>query len=246
MSAEGGEECVTRYLLSYPLGPRTPAYRDNPPVQVRRQRAMDQGDPFDQSWVAAITHSGTHMDCPRHFNPNGMAVSQLTAAQMVFEAVVLAELLTGEDGLITADRLEPLAEQLDGADLLLLRTGFGVVRRADPHRYGWHNPGFDESAGEFFLRFPTLRAVGLDTPSASAAQHLEAGLAFHQKVLGTHRPGAQPFFILEDVDLTRCRGRIDRVYVVPLLIEDVDSSPCTILAEVDLLARATPASGRRV
>ncbi|MDA8198749.1 MAG: cyclase family protein [Thermaerobacter sp.] len=224
---------MTRYLLSHPLGERTPVYRDNPPVEVRRQHAIDRGDPFDQSWVGAVTHSGTHMDCPRHFNPEGLAVSQLTADQMVFNHIVVADVPTADDGLITAARLIPLRDRLEVAELLLIRTGFGAVRQADPHRYGWHNPGFDESAGQFLLKFRALRAVGLDTPSASAAQHLEAGLLFHQAVLGTHRPGAPPFFILEDVDLSLPIDYLDRVYVVPLMIEGVDSGPCTILAEVD-------------
>lgn len=222
-----------RYLLSYPLGERTPVYRDNPPVSVRRQFAMERGDPFDQSWVCAVTHSGTHMDCPRHFNPEGLAVSQLTADQLVFTRVVIVDLPTDDDHLITASRLDSFRDRLRDAELLLIRTGFGAVRHMDPHRYGWHNPGFDESAGHFFLEFPALRAVGLDTPSASAAEHLETGLSFHQLVLGTHRPGAQPFFILEDVDLSVALDHVDTVYVVPLLIEGVDSSPCTILAEVE-------------
>lgn len=236
---------MTRCLLSYPLGEGTPVYRDNPPVEVRRQFALDRGDPFEQSWLLTITHNGTHMDCPRHFNPDGLAVWQLTADHMVFSPVVVADLPTVDDGLITAERLAPLGDQLLSAELLLIRTGFGAVRREDPRRYGWHNPGFDESAGQFLIEFPALRAVGIDTPSASAAQHLEAGLRFHQAVLGTHRSGAKPFFILEDVDLSPTLGHLDRVYVVPLMIEGVDSGPCTILAEVDASA-SKPAASRGV
>lgn len=236
---EGGQKDVTdvstgirHLLLSYPLGVDTPRYRDNPPVRIWPQYAMAAGDGFNQYFVMSVTHSGTHMDCPRHFNAAGPSVADLPLEFFVFEHPVVLDLPKRDDALIIADDLAPHRDQLAAADLLLIRTGFGQVREADPQRYGWHNPGFAASAGHWLVSLPRLRAVGLDTPSASAAQHLDEGIRFHQVVLGRDRPDAAPFVILEDVDLRGALAGLHRVYALPLIIQGVDSSPCTIFAEL--------------
>jgi arylformamidase len=218
--------------LSYPLGVATPRYRDNPPVRIWPQYAMAAGDGFNQYFVMSVTHSGTHMDCPRHFNPLGPAVADLPLDFFVFEHPVVLDLPKTDDELIGAQDLEPHRGQLAEADLLLIRTGFGLVREADPERYGWHNPGFDASAGRWLVSQPKLRAVGMDTPSASAAQHLDQGIRFHEVVLGRDRADAAPFVILEDVNLRGALRGLERVYAIPLIIQGVDSSPCTIVAEL--------------
>nr|WP_258881295.1 cyclase family protein [Paenibacillus sp. sptzw28] len=77
-----------------------------------------------------------------------------------------------DDELIEKSDLAPFAEHITGTDLLIIRTGFGELRVSDPISFGNRNPGFAASAGEYLMEFETLRAIGMDLPSAVAAEKL--------------------------------------------------------------------------
>jgi len=55
-------------LLSYPLGPATPTYGDNPPVSFTVLSDLTQGDVANWPTFTTINHNGTHLDAPYHFN----------------------------------------------------------------------------------------------------------------------------------------------------------------------------------
>lgn len=218
-------------MLSFPLSEKTPLFRDNPPVKVWPQFSTDTGDVFNQSFLLTINHNGTHMDGPRHFNPDGLSLWELPIEDFIYDRVAVLDISKSDDELITAEDLRPHQEQIAKADLLIIRTGHGAFRSSDIYRYGWHNPGFAKSAGDFLIEFTNLKALGMDVPSAASAQNLDEGVAFHQAVLGTHRSDHRFILIIEDMNLEQDLNRMERVYALPLLVEGMDSGPCTIVGE---------------
>ncbi|MBW5447954.1 cyclase family protein [Cohnella sp. CFH 77786] len=222
---------MNRVVLSYPLSVNTPVYKDNPPVRIWPQTLIENGSPYNQYVIQTINHNGTHIDAPRHFNPQGKTLSEIPLDYFVFNRVSVIDVPKREDELITAADLMPWADRIAGSDLLLIRTGFGRIRGSDPLRYGNRNPGFAASAARFLMAFDSLRAIGVDFISAAAAQKPEEGILFHQIMLGKGRKDGRFILIMEDLNLNRDLSQIRTVYAVPWFIEGVDSSQATIFGE---------------
>jgi arylformamidase len=220
-------------LLSYSLGNDTPTYADNPKVSLQPASLIETGGVANWFTLTTINHNGTHVDAPWHFNPNGAKLTDLSPDWFVYQHPRLIDIPKGEDELITAEDLEPHASAIEEADMLLIRTGFGAqVRSQDPKRYGWHAPGFHPSAARYLKRFPMLRAVVMDFPSAAAPQHREEGFEFHRIALGAQE--SPTFFLLvEDakLDPDLRQEELNRIVMAPLLLEGADAAPVTILAE---------------
>jgi len=140
---------------------------------------------------------------------------------------VVLGLTKGESEMITFAELKGYEDDIAKADLLLLRTGFQECREKDPDKYMKRNPGVSAEASAYLAtKFQELRALGFDFISLSAAQNREEGRKAHKALLN-----GRDFFIIEDMDLSRVPKHVKRVLVVPLFVEGVDSSPCTVLAE---------------
>lgn len=225
-------------FLSYPLGPSTPTYGHNPPVQFTVCSDMSQGGVANWLEFRSVNHNGTHLDAPYHFNPRGKRVSELGPEEFVFERPGLLELPLEDGGLVTAEALSKHAGVIGTSDLLLVRTGWGERYRAsDPVRFGRRAPGFAASAGRYLLEHhPALRAIGMDLPSAASPVEGEPnaeGLEFHRVVL---RTGAQPqeryLLLVEDMNLEGLSSAPRKVWILPLRLEGADAAPVTVLAEL--------------
>lgn len=219
--------------LSYPISSRTPMFPGNSGPTVRSASSISRGDPANSLELTVINHSGTHMDFPRHFWNSGRSLSDFGPDDLMFRSPRLVDLPKHSGELITADDLLAVADVLMQADLLVIRTGYAAATRwSDPDRYASHSPGFHSDAADVLVdeRYP-LRAVMLDTISAACPQHIDQGLEFHRRALGATGSPKQ-ILLIEDVYLPGGLTNADlgSIVVAPLLIEDADGSPCTIVA----------------
>jgi kynurenine formamidase len=133
---------LTRLLvLSHPLRSDSPVWPTNPPAaRVELQESIARGDPDNAARLALYSHSGTHVDTPWHFNPDGPAASQLPIDAFVFDAPRLIDVPTGQRQMIRAEALQPHADVVAEADILLIRTGWGERRAADGAVYAGEGP----------------------------------------------------------------------------------------------------------
>lgn len=102
--------------ITLPLGPDTPVYPGDPPVEVTRLREAGAGDQYALSRLTLGSHSGTHVDPPAHFLPGGATVDALPLAPLLGPALVV-DVAVGRP--VLAQDLAPYLP----AERLLLRTG---------------------------------------------------------------------------------------------------------------------------
>lgn len=69
--------------ISLPVHDHMPGFPGDPPVQVVRTRSLADGKPYNLSAMAMSSHSGTHVDPPLHFIPNGTPADGLDLRVMV-------------------------------------------------------------------------------------------------------------------------------------------------------------------
>lgn len=80
---------MTIYDISIPISPGLPVWPDDPQVELDRVCDMAHGDECNVSRLVCSVHTGTHVDAPRHFLPQGATVDQLSLNVLIGPAVVV-------------------------------------------------------------------------------------------------------------------------------------------------------------
>jgi arylformamidase len=146
---------------------------------------------------------------------------------------VVVDVPKEDDQLVTGADLAAHEAELAGADMILVRTGYGARwRDADPVRYSHHGPGFDSTAGRFLVdRLPQLRAVAMDFISCACLAYEQEGVEFHRICLGREATDRY-IFMIEDarIDADLDATHLGSVVMAPILFEDQDGGPVTLLA----------------
>ncbi len=214
-------ELSHRLSVEAPLPPGVPA------MQVQPYYSTDRGDASNLFLLQLSNHSGTHIDAPWHFVATGLRICDFSLEEFVFDRPLCIDVAIGDGQLLERAHFESQAERISKADLLLVRTGYTRWRRKSPERYALQSPGMSvQGAGYLAGHFSRLRAIGLDTISLASMQHLEEGLEAHRVLF---RGEGRRFLIIEDMNLEFDLSQLRRVIALPLFIEGVDSSFCTIM-----------------
>ncbi|GBC68646.1 Kynurenine formamidase [archaeon HR01] len=213
--------------LSHPLSENTPSYAGGPGLTIKPHRQIVRGDSSNSYIVTLLNHLGTHVDAPNHFSVTGRSISSYRPEELFFTSPALVDIPKRSGELLSRSELSSYERVIAGADLLLVRTGFQRYRVEEPERYASLGPCLSAEAAHYLAGFPGLRAVGFDMISISSPLHRDEGRAAHRVLLVE-----RGILIVEDMDLMGKPRELKRVVVAPLMIEGVDSAPCTVLAEV--------------
>jgi len=212
--------------LSYFISERTPLYGNSAGIQFLPDKAINKGDSCNTTNLSFPNHSGTHIDFPYHFNPEGKAINDYPASYWQFDHVKMID-LSGKvaDCQIIGSKIFSSLENSD-TDLLLIRTGYGAFRGKD--RYTLTPPGLSADLAPFLRRkFPKIRCIGMDLISVSSYSNREEGRKAHHAFLNPDK--GEPILLIEDMKLDT-DGPFNKVIVAPLLIDNADGTPCTVLA----------------
>jgi len=225
---------VRLVALSYPLSPSSPVYPGNEPVQVTAVASMAAGDAANVYRFCTLNHNGSHVDAPRHFNPDGPSAGELPLEAFVFGSPLVVDVPKVLGEMITGDDLRAVVGPDSGADLLLVRTGSGALRDRDPVTYAERNPSLHPSAARYVAdELPTVRAIGLDSISAGSPLHREEGREAHRILTGVGRSDGRFVLIYEDLRLPMDLPPLGRVWALPLVVAGTDSAPVVVVGEVD-------------
>lgn len=220
-------------VLSHPLRPDSAVWPTNPPAaQVELQESIERGDPDNAARLALYSHSGTHVDTPWHFNPDGPAAWQLPIETFVFDAPRLIDVPVGRRQMIEPEAFERHAGAIAEADILLIRTGWGERRAGDAAVYAADGPVLHPAAARWLIGQPRLRAIATDAISIGAIWNLPQTVEAHHVLTGVGRTDGRFLLIYEDVRLVPEAARARRIFAWPLFIEGSDGSPVTIVAEL--------------
>ena len=215
--------------LSYPMNADTPTYGDLPKPEIIPYKSIAAGDTSNVYAITVYNHTGTHIDAPAHFVSDGRRISDYSPEELIFLKPLLIEMPKGPNEWVEKEDLK----KVKGADCLLIRTGFGALRGQEI--YKTHNPGISPEA-ILWLRqeFREIRCVGIDAVSISGFQDRTRGRKAHLAAFERRGGFGEPLLLIEDMWLPVLkRGeKIRKIIVAPWLIQEIDSAPCTVLAEV--------------
>lgn len=205
------------HYLSYFLETDMPAYGgEEGQIKFTEIRSIAKGDTTNNLKFEFINHIGTHIDFPRHFSNEGKTCSDYPASFWVFEKV----------GFIECD-VENITEAIESispdVELLLLKTGFSVKRKEK--EYWSSQPVIKaELARILRKRFKRLRVFGFDLISLTSKLDRAEGKLAHQLFLLEN-----DILVLEDMNLISLHHTPAKVIIAPLLVENADGVPCTVI-----------------
>ncbi|UAX41714.1 cyclase family protein [Pasteurella canis] len=222
---------MTYQLLSYPLDVKDPGFPGEPTLTYDICTSTAQGDVYNSAIIHLFNHFGTHFDAPKHFNPNGLAITELPLTYFIYEKPLLIDLPKSAGSLIEPEDLAPYLMQIKQADCLLIRTGLEQLRAKDPQQYAANGGAVSIQAAKYLIDHASnLKAIGFDFISLASPANPDHGVEAHQVMLGMYKENF--ICIIEDMRLSQLDSKtLKRVLAMPLLVKGIDSAQVTVLAE---------------
>lgn len=218
--------------VSYPLEKLSPLYPGSPEVSFNPVKSIANKDSSNTSMLSFGSHSGTHIDAPLHFCEDGFSIIDVLKAENIFSPAVCIDISKEINSYIGRTDLEPYAEQISNAEVLLIRTGFFKYRNDKQDIYTTSHPWVHPNVPEYLREIcPQLKLFGTDAISISNPSHRDEGRAAHKVFLCDEKP----ILLLEDADLSDPRlldGEF-KLQIYPWIVDELESTPVTALAALD-------------
>jgi arylformamidase len=182
----------------------------DPPVSIERVTDMEKGAMNNVSKICMGSHTGTHVDAPRHFIKNGQKVGAMSSDQMIGTARVIE--------IHHSKYITP--EELTGQNI---RRGERILFKTRNSSHTWYKEAFDEdfvsisNAAADFLASRALKVVGVDYLSVGGFKG--DGAYIHRTLLGSG------IWLIEGLDLSRVNPGKYYLSCQPLKLESGDGAP---------------------
>lgn len=214
--------------LSHFLKPSTPTYGNRDRFSIIENSSIVKGDTANSFSINFSTnHMGTHIDLPKHFFDNGKTINDFEPDFWIFKKISLIDIYKNKGEIINTEDIAN--KEIDkNCELLLIKTGFEKFRKQKI--YWEENPGIDPAVADYLRnKYPKIRTIGFDFISLTSFQHRVLGKEAHRKFLD----GKDGFItIIEDMHLSDISSSPQKLIVLPILINEIDSSPVTVIAEL--------------
>ena len=199
--------------VSVPLTPGLPAYPGNPAFEFQPIKRIADGGSSNVSRLVMGTHTGTHIDAPRHFIDDGIGVDELALNLLIGRTRVVE---IPKRGPITADDLAAAG----------LREDIRVLLKT-PNSSLWGSGAFHEdyahvaASGARYLVEQGVKVVGIDY--LSIEQFKSNGAPAHRTLL------SNGVIIIEGLNLSEADPGMYEMYCLPLRVTGGDGAPARVV-----------------
>lgn len=219
--------------LSYLIDVNTPLYPGTPPITAKQIKSIGKGNTCNTSLVCMSSHSGTHIDAPRHFFNSGRAMGGYSDKDLFFKQPLILDCPKGPDeGIGIDDVKNGIGEKKP--DALLIRTGFSRLRSRHASVYRSRNPYLMPQCAAWLREERSeLKALGIDCISVSSYSHRDAGRQTHKILLAAGGRNGSSVLLIEDMYIPHLRKKLKGLIVIPLLNNCPDGTPCSVVGMCD-------------
>jgi arylformamidase len=199
--------------VTVPLDANLPTYPGNTPFRIEATKRIARGESSNVSSLHMSTHSGTHVDAPRHFFDSGLGVDGLPLEMLLGRVRVIE--VTSRRG------IGP--EELSESDL---SEEVRVLIKTHNSRL-WGSPEFHQQylgvteAGAKHLIEHGIKVLGVDY--LSVEEFKKPGAPAHHVLLGG---GA---IVIEGLNLRDVEPGVYEMFCLPLRIVGADGAPARVV-----------------
>ena len=183
-------------------------YPGDPKVDIKKEKTF-QKDGVIVSKIAMGLHTGTHIDAPLHYLPDGKTIDQIPLESLTGNALV-CDLSSVKDCIKAKDLRKFLIEK---GDIVFLKTmNSNIIRKKFSKKYVYL-----DSDGADYLIEKNIKAVGIDCLSIEKFNSSDA--VVHKKLL------RKEISIIEGLVLGHVAGGRYLTHCSPLRILGAEASP---------------------
>ena len=199
--------------VSVPLASGMPSYPGNPEFELQPIKRIADGGSSNVSRLVMGTHSGTHVDAPKHFIDGGVGVDALPLDLLIGRARVIE---IGHRGGIGAEDLASAG----------LREDIRVLLKT-PNSRLWSTTTFHEDyahvteEGARYLVEQGVKVIGVDY--LSVEQFKKPGAPAHHALL------SNGVIIIEGLNLAEAEAGMYEMYCLPLPVAGGDGAPARVV-----------------
>ncbi len=219
----GPKDAVEIVDLTLRLSPETVAFPGDPAVTIARVAEHDAGG-YEVTQICLGSHSGTHIDAPRHFFPDGAFLSDYSLESLIAEGVVL-DVRDAPSGIVSRELLESRLEEwpVKPAEFVLLWASRARAsgRAAGDSRDSCRNATLSRPAAALLLELK-VSLVGTDGPGLDEE---DGSYPIHRMLLAEGVLLAENLCCLERLG----SARVQCVFL-PLPIDNTDGAPVRAIA----------------
>jgi len=211
--------------LSHPITNGMFHSRRYPGPEIRRVSSIEV-DNINVTHASLLVHSGTHVDAPRHFFPDGESITDISLDRFVGDGLVVSvDRQAGEE--IPAADVVPQVEAFGPSAMLCLHTGWDK-RYADPEDYRQY-PYLSLELAHALVKLK-VRMLVLDTPSPDMPE----GPRPPDFDWPVHRVLIKGGVLITEqaAHLDLLRARRFRLHALPIALAGSDGAPARVVAEV--------------
>lgn len=195
--------------VSLPIYEGMPVYPNNPEVKINPLKTPT-------SFISEITfgsHTGTHIDVPRHISEHGIGVDKIDLTQLVGPARVLD--MTRCQTAVTLEDLQK--ENIQPGERILVKTKNSLQGFKEFY------PDYIYLSGDAaeFLTQQKIILFGID--SLSIKQKGSPDIRPHSELLNNN------IIIIEGLDLAQVIPGLYEIFCLPLKFVDLDGSPARVI-----------------
>ncbi|HYH11555.1 MAG TPA: cyclase family protein [Thermomicrobiales bacterium] len=179
------------YDLTHVLSPDFPVFAGDDPMEIEQTKSIDQ-DGYLKYWLSLDEHTGTHVDAPAHFIPDGVTAENIDPSFFFAPLCVIdiSERAANEPDAAVTDgdiaEWEAIHGTIPDRAFVAMCSGW-ESRLSDPASYVnldadgvQHYPGWSGQAVAFLTGERTVVGIGVDTlsldpgPSTDFLAHINA------------------------------------------------------------------------
>jgi arylformamidase len=205
--------------ISIPIHEKMVVYPGNTPVILNKQFDMKKDDALNVTDICCSTHTGTHVDSPRHHFMNEPCIVEIGTEGLVGKALVFDA--TNASPAVTRLDIQEIVE-MKPFDILLLKTKNSLNPKAQSE-FDENHIYLSTDAAEFLVN-NNIKGVGIDCLSVEKYKN-KNGSETHKILMKKNA-----VVIIEGVNLTNVDPGYYFCACLPIPIENSDGAPArTIL-----------------
>lgn len=195
-------------------------------------KSFEEGSFAQATRINVSCHAFTHMDAPRHFDPDGYTTDGLKLEQTIGPAAVVDVSGVGRNAAIREEHVAAAGGHVREGDIVLLRASWDLQADIETPEFWTEAPWVEPDAAEW-LYGRGIKAIGYDFPQDYCIRHLVLGDRTPEPEENvTHQILLKRGVIMMEYlcNMTAIQGDRCEVYALPIKVPDADGAPSRIIA----------------